>query len=97
MSHNVKIVMLTNNQVILAKVKDLMNVIAVENAFMPVPQPQGIGLVPWPMFVSDKAREEVLIDKKHVIFVAEADSEISGAYLKATTGIIVPKSSLIVQ
>ena len=48
----------------------------------------GITLVPYMMPFSD---EEVDLDVKYIVYSSTANSDMEASYIKATTGLIIPK------
>jgi hypothetical protein len=77
-------------------VSETEDTIVVENAIVGVPTGQGtLGFAPWSPMIS-KAQTEITVDKKFVVYIAEADESIVDQYTQMYSNIITPDKKIIV-
>ena len=70
--------------------------ITVEDAIVAIPTGQGqLGFAPWIPILS-KTEKEVTIDKKFVIFIAEADESVVQQYGNMFGKVIAPSQKIVV-
>ena len=94
---NVKLIRMSSGEDLIANViKETFDVIVVENAIVGVPTGQGtLGFAPWSPMIS-KAQTEITVDRKFVVYIAEADEGIVDQYTKMYSNIITPDKKIIV-
>jgi len=77
-------------------VSETEDTIVVENAIVGVPTGHGtLGFAPWSPMIS-KAQTEITVDKKFVVYIAEADESIVDQYTQMYSNIITPDKKIIV-
>jgi len=76
--------------------KDTGTTITIKDAIVAIPTGQGqLGFAPWVPVLS-KTEKEITIDKKFVVFIAEADSAVVEQYNTMFGSVIAPTRKLIV-
>ena len=94
---NVKLIRMSSGEDLITNlVSETEDTIVVENAIVGVPTGQGtLGFAPWSPMIS-KAQTEITVDKKFVIYIAEADESIVDQYTQMYSNIITPDKRIIV-
>lgn len=94
---NVKLIRMSSGEDLITNlVSETEDTIVVENAIVGVPTGQGtLGFAPWSPMIS-KAQTEITVDKKFVIYIAEADESIVDQYTQMYSNIITPDKKIIV-
>jgi hypothetical protein len=94
---NVKLIRMSSGEDLITNlVSETEDTIVVENAIVGVPTGQGtLGFAPWSPMIS-KAQTEITVDKKFVVYIAEADESIVDQYTQMYSNIITPDKKIIV-
>jgi hypothetical protein len=94
---NVKLIRMSSGEDLITNlVSETEDTIVIENAIVGVPTGQGtLGFAPWSPMIS-KAQTEITVDKKFVVYIAEADESIVDQYTQMYSNIITPDKKIIV-
>jgi len=94
---NVKLIRMSSGEDLITNlVSETEDTIVVENAIVGVPTGQGtLGFAPWSPMIS-KAQTEITVDKKFVVYIAEADGSIVDQYTQMYSNIVTPDKKIIV-
>lgn len=94
---NVKLIRMSSGEDLITNLVDeTEEAIVVENAIVGVPTGQGtLGFAPWSPMIN-KAQTEITVDKKFVVYIAEADESIVNQYTQMYSNIITPDKKIIV-
>lgn len=88
----VRIVKLITGEIIIAKIDELQNNVAVTKPLAFVETEQGPGLTPYDPFIKD---ETILIGYEHILYMAEPHEQLVAAYKSETGGILLPNKGII--
>jgi len=94
---NVKLIRMSSGEDLITNlIAELDESIIIENAIVGVPTGQGtLGFAPWSPMIS-KAQTEIIVEKRFVVYIAEADEGIVDQYTKMYSNIITPDKKIIV-
>lgn len=94
---NVKLIRMSSGEDLITNViEDASDFVIIENAIVGVPTGQGtLGFAPWSPMIS-KAQTQITVDKKFVVYIADADDGIVDQYTKMYSNIITPDKKIIV-
>lgn len=94
MEEKIQIVRLTTGEELLAKVSRGEDSVTIKDAAILIPAGEGkLAFAPWCPY--SNAADGVEISNQHVMFVAEAQSELEQQYVSAITGLVVPEKGKI--
>ena len=94
---NVKLIRMSSGEDVIADiVTEVDTFIRVENAIVGVPTGQGtLGFAPWSPMIS-KEHKEITVDRRFIVYIAEADEKIVEQYEQMFSPITTPgKKKLI--
>lgn len=94
---NVKLIRMSSGEDVLAELlEDRLNSLAIRNALVAVPAGNGqIGFAPWSPILS-QTQKELVVDRRFVVYVADADEGVLEYYDKMFSPIVKPSKKLIV-
>lgn len=93
---NVKLIRMSSGEDVLAELlEDRLNSLAIRNALVAVPAGNGqIGFAPWSPILS-QTQKELVVDRRFVVYVADADEGVLEYYDKMFSPIVKPSKKLI--
>jgi hypothetical protein len=93
---NVKLIRMSSGEDLIADiVTEVDTFIRVENAIVGVPTGQGtLAFAPWSPMIS-KENKEIVIGRKFIVYIAEADEQIVEQYEQMFSVISTPNKKLI--
>lgn len=84
--------MVTGEDVI-AEVLEKDTFLELKNAYRIVMSPEGLGMMPFMLFSTDKQFE---VSKTNILAMGEPETEIRNAYSSQTGGVVIPKNNMLI-
>ncbi len=89
---NVQVVKLTTGEEIIAEVKDLVHEVQLTNAMLVAVQEGRLVFIPYMQYTS--AAKEIVLDKKHVMFIVTPVESLVDDFHNATETVTKPRKSI---
>lgn len=92
----VKLIRVITGEEIIAELVDWSDgMITVKNGLVVLPNAQGVGFAPWATVIS-KDEPEITMSRKHIIYVAEVQDDVSSKYKEMFGNIITPAEKKLI-
>jgi len=93
---NVKLIrVVTGEEVVAEVVSETDDTITIKNGLVVLPTGQSVGFAPWATVIS-KDEPEITMSRKHVIYVAEVQDDVSSKYKEMFGNIITPAEKKLI-
>ena len=93
---NVKLIrVVTGEEIVAEVVSETDDTVTIQNGLVVLPTGQSIGFAPWATVIS-KDEPEITMSRKHIIYVAEVQDDVSSKYKEMFGNIITPAEKKLI-
>ena len=93
---NVKLIrVVTGEEIVAEVVSETDDTVTVQNGLVVLPTGQSVGFAPWATVIS-KDEPEITMSRKHIIYVAEVQDDVSSKYKEMFGNIITPAEKKLI-
>lgn len=93
---NVKLIrVVTGEEIVAEVVSETDDTVTIQNGLVVLPTGQSVGFAPWATVIS-KDEPEITMSRKHIIYVAEVQDDVSSKYKEMFGNIITPAEKKLI-